>query len=184
MSPGVAKWRSGNRTPCVPSLGALQDLLVLAPPDLRSIRKAKGYSQQSLGEAIGVTQKTVSAWETGKQGVEPENIEALALELEVTTGAIRSALGIGEVSFDREWLAAVMRDQELSTTTKAIISTVPMFWDDEHKLAMFHLEDIAEALKDLTVEEIEERWPEVLASGHVERHKKVRWLLKPRRKHL
>jgi transcriptional regulator with XRE-family HTH domain len=150
---------------------------------LKAIRKAQGYSQQSLGDAIGVTQKTVSAWESGKQGVDEDNMLKLAEELEVTLPTLRSALGLNEVEFDREWLASVMRDQELSTITKAIISTVPLFWDEEHQLAAFHLEDIADALKDLTLEDIEGHWDDVLNSGHVERVKKVRWLLKPKRKH-
>ena len=38
----------------------------MTPDELRTRRKTLGLSQQSLAEALGVTQHTVSRWEEGK----------------------------------------------------------------------------------------------------------------------
>ena len=52
--------------------------------ELQRIRKEKGVSQQELADALGVTQGTISAWESGRWNPTVENLRAAALFLGVT----------------------------------------------------------------------------------------------------
>ena len=52
--------------------------------NLRKIRKAKGMRQKKLADALGVTQGTVSAWESGRWDPTVENLRAVAKVLGVT----------------------------------------------------------------------------------------------------
>ena len=52
--------------------------------ELQRIRKEKGVSQQELADALGVTQGTISAWESGRWNPTVENLRAAAQFLEVT----------------------------------------------------------------------------------------------------
>lgn len=47
-------------------------------------RKAKGYSQVELAKLIGVTQTTVTHWETGKVSPRGSNLMELSRVLEVS----------------------------------------------------------------------------------------------------
>ena len=52
--------------------------------NLQKIRKAKGMSQKKLAEALGVTQGTISAWESGRWNPAIERVRAAAKVLCVT----------------------------------------------------------------------------------------------------
>ena len=52
--------------------------------NLQRIRKEKGMSQKELADALGVTQGTVSAWESGRWDPTVENLRAVAKVLGVT----------------------------------------------------------------------------------------------------
>ena len=52
--------------------------------NLQRIRKEKGLSQKELADALGVTQGTVSAWESGRWDPTVENLRAVAKVLGVT----------------------------------------------------------------------------------------------------
>ena len=53
---------------------------------IKGWRAVKGMSQTDLAEAIGKTQKTISAWETGKSEPYPRDIDAMhkAMKLKST----------------------------------------------------------------------------------------------------
>ena len=51
---------------------------------LQRIRKAKGMSQKELADALGVTQGTISAWESGRWNPTIERVRAAAKVLCVT----------------------------------------------------------------------------------------------------
>lgn len=51
---------------------------------IKIIRKARGYSQEELGDKVGVSRQTVSDWEKGKYDPTLESIRFLAQELEVS----------------------------------------------------------------------------------------------------
>ena len=52
--------------------------------ELQRIRKEKGVSQQELADALGVTQGTISAWESGRWNPTVENLRAAAQFLGVS----------------------------------------------------------------------------------------------------
>ena len=37
----------------------------MTPEEIKSRREALGYTQKELGEALGVTERTIGRWETG-----------------------------------------------------------------------------------------------------------------------
>lgn len=51
---------------------------------IKIIRKARDYSQEELGDKVGVSRQTVSDWEKGKYDPTLESIRFLAQELEVS----------------------------------------------------------------------------------------------------
>ena len=59
--------------------------------NLQALRKQKGWSQEQLADAIGVTRQTVSKWELGSTTPELEKLLALrqlfAISLEAGTSA-------------------------------------------------------------------------------------------------
>ena len=64
-------------------------MVVMAPDDLKRWRKANGYTQQRLADALGVIQVTVARWETGVREI--PSFLGLALEaLEARGGEKKS----------------------------------------------------------------------------------------------
>lgn len=55
---------------------------------IRIIRKARGYSQEELGEKVGISRQTVSDWEKGKFEPTLVSIRCLAQILEVSFDAL------------------------------------------------------------------------------------------------
>lgn len=67
---------------------------------IKSARKLRQRSQKWLAEEVGVTQSSVSEWETGKSGLTVENLSALAKVLDVNfewlaTGRVEDSLSDG-----------------------------------------------------------------------------------------
>ncbi|WP_418153394.1 helix-turn-helix domain-containing protein [Actinoalloteichus caeruleus] len=62
---------------------------------LARARKAAGYTQESLGEALGVHWTTVRRWEAGKQNVQPHRRVKLAQLLGVDLGQLDNLLHAG-----------------------------------------------------------------------------------------
>lgn len=48
------------------------------------LRKKKGFSQEELGDRIGVTRQTISNWELGETSPNPEQLKLLSKELNVS----------------------------------------------------------------------------------------------------
>ena len=49
--------------------------------NISKLRKKKGLSQEELGERIGVTRQTISNWELGETGPNPDQLKLLSKEL-------------------------------------------------------------------------------------------------------
>lgn len=59
---------------------------------IKMVRKAAGETQQQLGEAVGVVQQSVAAWESGRCMPDISSLVNIAKHYNVTTDAL---LGIG-----------------------------------------------------------------------------------------
>jgi DNA-binding XRE family transcriptional regulator len=71
-----------GREPTVPSANAR----LLTPDNLKAIRKKNGWSQEKLGQALGVRQDRISCWEAGR-GTDPETADRVG-------GKIAELLGL------------------------------------------------------------------------------------------
>ena len=71
-------------------------------------RKAKGFSQEDLAEAVGVSRQAVSKWETGEAMPDMEKLVALchALELDMEYLALgkQSLPSVPEIAKPRKWI--------------------------------------------------------------------------------
>jgi transcriptional regulator with XRE-family HTH domain len=65
---------------------------VEAPNRLRELRQARGFSQADLARLLGVSDYTVTRWETGQMRPTAGNARKLAKRLGVTV----EALGLGK----------------------------------------------------------------------------------------
>ena len=59
--------------------------------NIRRIRKERGLTLKQLGEAIGVSEAYIRAYETGRRNPKQKSLEALAYALHVNVGAITGA---------------------------------------------------------------------------------------------
>lgn len=75
-------------------------------------RKEAGLTQEKLAEKIGVTNKTVSKWETGKSMPDYSVVPELCRELNITAGELLSGKESEEKS-DSDLLEAFERIQKL-----------------------------------------------------------------------
>ena len=53
---------------------------------LKELRKNKGYTQQDLAEKIGMTKRTIIAWENGERDIKSEQAQKLADIFGVSVG--------------------------------------------------------------------------------------------------
>lgn len=60
--------------------------------NIRRVRKAAGETQTQLGEAVGVVQQSVAAWETARCMPDMQSLINIAKHYSITTDAI---LGLG-----------------------------------------------------------------------------------------
>ena len=63
--------------------------------NIKSLRESRGITQAQLGDAVGVSEKTVSAWETGKREPRIGTVEKLAEFLGVAVSALLCSEGCG-----------------------------------------------------------------------------------------
>lgn len=101
---------------------------------LKELRKEKGYTQEALGEKIGVTNKTVSRWETGTYMPPVECLVLLSDIYDVSINEIVAGQRLNEAEFNdaaEENLSEALqlsenayRQKEKRLTIVMIISTI------------------------------------------------------------
>ena len=101
---------------------------------LKELRKEKGYTQEILGEKIGVTNKTVSRWETGTYMPPVECLVLLSDIYDVSINEIVAGQRLNEAEFNdaaEENLSEALqlsenayRQKEKRLTIVMIISTI------------------------------------------------------------
>ena len=64
-------------------------------------RKKKGYSQVELGDKLGVSNKTISKWETGKGFPDISLLLPLCEELEISVNELLSAERLNSEEYDK-----------------------------------------------------------------------------------
>lgn len=69
---------------------------------IAQLRKEKGWSQQALGDRLGVTNKTVSRWENGNYMPDIGILEDLCAVLEITINELFSGRRLDEASYKSE----------------------------------------------------------------------------------
>lgn len=57
--------------------------------NIRRYRKAKGFTQAQLADAVGLTEGAIRHYESGIRAVKPELLEEIANALEVSEGALK-----------------------------------------------------------------------------------------------
>jgi len=67
---------------------------------LKELRKEKGYTQETLGEKVGVTNKTVSRWETGTYMPPVECLVLLSDIYDVSINEIVAGQRLSETEFN------------------------------------------------------------------------------------
>ena len=95
---------------------------------LAELRKEQGYTQESLGEKLGVSNKTISKWETGKCMPDYSVIKNLCEELEITVAELMDGESSEEKSVrtydDEQIMDLLKRTQELEKQKNIMSGTL------------------------------------------------------------
>ena len=69
---------------------------------IASLRKQAGFTQEELGEKLGVTNKTISRWENGNYMPDIEMLQLLAKEFHVNINEILAGERISDAEFRKK----------------------------------------------------------------------------------
>lgn len=104
---------------------------------LSELRRKKGLSQEQLGEKIGVTNKTISRWETGKYLPPVDALEALSNFYGITINEILSGKSLSAEEFKKS--AEENLKDTLSTSAFTIKDKIEFYkskWKKDHAMGM------------------------------------------------
>lgn len=72
---------------------------------IRTLREQRGWSQQHLGRASGVSARTIQRIERGEYEPQPQTLQALAATFHLDVSALRTGLGADDIAtFERDFL--------------------------------------------------------------------------------
>ena len=109
---------------------------------LTQLRKERGLTQEQLGEQLGVTNKTVSRWETGTYLPPVEALQSLSEIYGISINEILSGQRLGEKEYREKAEENIKTTLSKSTfTLKEKIAFFKKKWLREHRCGM-----IAEAV--------------------------------------
>lgn len=97
--------------------------------NIRNLRKARGYSQETLAQELNVVRQTVSKWEKGLSVPDADMLEKMAGIFEVSVDALLGSTGAESKSTDENEVArqlAILNEQlaRQSRSRKRIWKTV------------------------------------------------------------
>lgn len=84
----IPYYKQGVHKHVHPSGGSMDQIKV--GKFIAQIRKERGFTQESLGERLGVTNKTISRWETGKYMPDIDKLQELSTCLGVSVNELLS----------------------------------------------------------------------------------------------
>ncbi|MBP3672528.1 MAG: helix-turn-helix domain-containing protein [Oscillospiraceae bacterium] len=99
---------------------------------LSELRRQKGLTQEQLGEKLGVTNKTVSRWETGSYLPPVEILQSLSEMYGITINEILSAERLSEKEFREKAEENIKSALESSFTLKERMEYFKRKWRREH----------------------------------------------------
>lgn len=76
--------------------------------NIRRHRKARGFTQAQLADAVGLTEGAIRHYESGIRAVKPELLEKIAKALEVSEGALKDY----GVETSRDFMALLLQLEE------------------------------------------------------------------------
>lgn len=94
---------------------------------IAEIRKQKNMTQKDLAEVIGVSDKTISKWETGKSLPDLAYLGDLCKALDITVNEILAGQRISENDYSKkaeETIMSLMKDNEKIKTTTIVSSII------------------------------------------------------------
>lgn len=105
------------------------------PERLRSLREHLGFTQETLGRAVGVARQTIASWEKGETSPTLAQLSVLARAMAVPLEALLSGAGAGDVAVlfraddptavAPEWRAAVARKVADYAAVERLVGEVP-----------------------------------------------------------
>lgn len=104
---------------------------------IASLRREKGMTQEALGEALGVTNKTVSRWENGNYMPDIGLLLPLAETLGVSVNELLSGERLTETAYRdkaEENLVTVLQNSAFSVRERTVYFTKK--WNREHRFEM------------------------------------------------
>ena len=102
---------------------------------IAALRKEKGLTQEQLGEKLGVTNKTISRWETGSYLPGVDMLQLLSKEFDVSIGELLAGERLTKENYREKTDAALSEVlQQENFTIKERYAYWERKWKREHKL--------------------------------------------------
>lgn len=96
---------------------------------ITNMRKSLGMSQKQLADAVGVTDKAVSKWETGKSLPEISKMESLCEALHININELLSGEQLPEAAYSKkaeENMLSLIHESETKSNKTNILSMIAM----------------------------------------------------------
>lgn len=100
---------------------------------LRDERKARGLRQFDVAEALGVTNDTVCAWETGRKNIKAKNLYEYLMYLSENSNADCDVLSIDEITGFRPYRMEINNGAVYVNATEQAKLNFLVEQEDEHE---------------------------------------------------
>ena len=120
---------------------------------IAGLRRSAGLTQEALGERLGVTNKTISRWETGSYMPDIEMLQLLSREFDVSLNELLAGERIPEEEYRRkadENISAILKEQS-SFTVEEKTEFFKRKWRRDHLALIISLPVILVAIAALAL---------------------------------